>query len=146
MNAIDLLINDHRELQKLIEKLENSPGRAKRKLFEQIKLNATLHEKAEEKFLYPYLLAKKKYQEHALEHYEEVKIMSRLLKEMTNFSSITPEWSAKFSVFKELTNNHIDEEENEFFPEISALLTHDLLDEIGEKIAEYKEKMLRKKD
>jgi hemerythrin superfamily protein len=145
MNALDILIADHRKLQKLMTQVEETSERAsakRMKLFGEIKLNATVHEKAEEKYLYPYLLDIKKYRPDALEHREEVKIMSRLLKELSTEIS-SEDWKAKFTVLKELTDNHIEEEENEFFPEISKLLSDQDLEKIGNQILEYKEKNLK---
>ena len=145
MNALDFLKDEHEELKQKIKRLEKASGKTKLKLFEEIKLNATIHEKAETKFLYSYLMTKKKYKNHALEHDEEVKIMSRLLRELNSLTLFSDEWKAKFEVFKELTEHHIEEEENEVFPDLSSLLSHDILDEIGCQILDYKTKYMARK-
>jgi hemerythrin-like domain-containing protein len=80
MDAISVLKADHRALQELCKK---------------IKHEATIHEKAEEKFFY--------------------------------------------SLLKEIADSHIEEEENEFFPQASKLLSKEELEESGNKIIAYKQ-------
>lgn len=142
MDAITVLKADHRALQELCKEVENTSNRAvkaREELFKKIKHEATIHEKAEEKFFYSLLKSSKENKPNTLEHTEEVTIMSRLLKEMDKFSANSEEWMAKFTVLKEITDHHIEEEENEFFPKATKILSKKELEESGNKIIEYKE-------
>lgn len=141
MDAIKILIADHRVLQQLMKKVEATSERGvktREDLFAKIKHEATIHEKAEEKYLYPALLNSKKNRPDALEHREEVSIMSRLLKELSKIDASSEGWTAKFTVLKELTDHHIEEEEEEFFPAIRRVLTPEELDAVGDQILAYK--------
>ena len=143
MNAITLLLADHKKMKALVKKLSATTEKsaAKRKeLFMTIQREAKLHEKMEEKFLYPRLRELKTSRPNALEHSEEVAVMEHMIAKMIKGPFNKEEWTAKMVVFKELNDHHIKEEEEQKFKEARRLLSTEELEEIGEKMLAFKAK------
>lgn len=143
MNAIKLLLNDHKKMKKLLKQLEKTSERAvqKRKsLFNTIKHEAKIHEKMEELYLYKLLKQFKESRPNAFEHHEEVVLVEHMIPQLARSKVDTEEWTAKYKVFKELNDHHIEEEEDEKFPQAIKLLTKDQLMEIGAKMELFKKK------
>ena len=141
MNVINLLIADHRALQTMLNKVQKTSERAvktRQDLFLEIKQSATIHEKAEESYFYCLLKELKQSRPDALQHNEEVEVMKLLLTELSATPVNSEEWTAKFSVYKDLTNHHIEEEENEIFSQASSLLSSKQLELCAQQILEYK--------
>ena len=143
MNAIKLLLHEHKLMKKMVNILAKTSERSiaeRKKLFSMIKHDAQLHEKMEEKFLYPLLKEFKTSRLNAFEHKEEVKLMEHLLTQLSKTDMKSEIWTAKFVVLKELNDHHIEEEEDEKFVQAKKLLSNEVLKEIGEKMIEFKAK------
>ncbi len=143
MNAIQLLLADHRKMKKLVSKLSKTTERAiqtRKELFKIIKYEAKLHEKIEEKYFYSYLKEYQQSRPNAFEHHEEVALMEHMIIQLSQMPVNKEEWTAKFTVFKELNDHHIEEEEDEKFPQAIKLLSKDVLNQIGQKMLVFKEK------
>lgn len=143
MNAIKLLQADHKKMKKLLKQLcqtKESAVQTRKNLFNIIKYEAKFHEKMEELFLYSLLRENKKTRPNALEHHVEVALMEHMIKELSKGSVNTEKWTAQFTVFKELNDHHIEEEEDEKFPQAIKIISKDVLDDIGNEMLLYKKK------
>ncbi len=143
MNAIQILLADHKKMKKMVNKLAKTTERAvetRKEMFKIIQREAKLHEKMEETYLYPYLKEIKKSRSNAFEHHEEVALMEHMLKQLSKTPCHKEEWTAKFWVLKELNDHHIDEEEDDKFPQAIKLLSKDLLKEIGDQMLAFKKR------
>jgi hemerythrin-like domain-containing protein len=143
MNAIQLLLADHKKMKKLVKQVYQTTEKdavKRKKLFNIIKREAKLHEKMEEKFLYPYLKDHAKSRPNAFEHHEEVVLMEHMIAKLSKTATNSEEWTAKFKVFKELNDHHIKEEEKSKFKQANKLLSKELLEEIGDKMKAFKKK------
>ncbi len=141
MDAIKLLMADHRALQSLVNKVHETKEKAvktRHDLFAKIKYEASIHEKAEEKFLYNLLKKYKISRPNALEHKVEVGLMNSLLRQLSQTDPSSELWTAKFTVLKEITDHHIEEEESEFFPQAVRLIPYEDLQKVGEQIEAFK--------
>lgn len=142
MDAIKLLLADHKAMKKLVKKVYETTEKAvetRKKLFKVILHEAKLHEKIEEKFLYPHLKEFTKSRPNAFEHHQEVLVMEFMLKKLSKTPYDKEEWTAQFRVLKELTDHHIEEEEDDKFVQARKFLSKDMLNEIGDKMFAYKE-------
>lgn len=145
MDPIALLKADHRKVEELFKKLEDTTERAvktRTELFEKLKMELTVHALAEEAVLYPENKEIKETRELGFEAMEEHHVVKILLAELSELSPDTEEWTAKLSVLKENVQHHVKEEEGEIFPKTKKALSAEELDEIGTRLFEEKEKLL----
>jgi hemerythrin superfamily protein len=145
MDPIALLKADHRKVEELFKKLEDTTERAvktRTELFEKLKMELTVHALAEEAVLYPENKEIKETRELGFEAVEEHHVVKILLDELSELSPDTEEWTAKLSVLKENVQHHVKEEEGEIFPKTKKALSAEELDEMGARLFEEKEKLL----
>lgn len=151
MNAIDLLKADHERVKSILTQLSESTERAVKKrteLLAKLEMEITIHTRLEEEVLYPaYKKAGGKEQE--IMYYEAKEehrtVDSLVLPDLKATDPSTPEFSGRVKVVKELLEHHIEEEEQEMFPEARKLLGKAELEELGAQMeslkAQYKKEM-----
>lgn len=140
----DLLKKDHKEVKDILEQLKKATGRAESKreqLFSKLKEEIMPHMEAEEKAFYEPLMEKKEAREKTLEGYEEHHVTELVLKELEGMPKSEEQWAAKLSVFKELVEHHIEEEEKSVFKIAEKALSKEQMQSILENFQEEKEKV-----
>ena len=143
-DAVTLLINDHRELQDLLERGEETGERAARgrkALLDTIAAKLTVHETIEEKVLYPALESHPETRDIVLEGFQEHHVADLIVKELYDTSTTAEVWGAKFKVLKESIEHHIEEEEGEMFRSARGVMTQDELVALGAQMAGMKAKL-----
>jgi hemerythrin superfamily protein len=141
MNAIDLLKQDHQEVQKLFSEFmstEDEDFARREDLFQQIDKALLSHSDAEEEILYP---AMQQYApdlvKEALDEHETVK---QLLLEMLDLEVDDEEFDKRMNMLIENVENHVQEEEGS--GGVLALAGKNLdqrqLDEMGRQIQQRK--------
>lgn len=138
MNAIDLLIKQHDELEALIKKVEKASEAknraAKNAGFLQIADHLAAHMKIEETQFYPAII-EKQLEDKLLESLEEHLALKRLLADLMELDIDDPRFDAKMSVLKETNEHHTrKEEEKELFPKVKKLLSKDELEKLGNEM------------
>ncbi len=144
MNPYKILKEDHKkvkDLMKQIEELSEDQVSEKEELFEQLKHELEVHTQTEEKTLYPALKEKEETRDISLEAIEEHHVVDLLLKELDELSKDEEQWSAKFTVLKEMVEHHIEEEEEEMFKKAHQALEKNEENELGEEIETTKENL-----
>jgi hemerythrin-like domain-containing protein len=139
-----LLEKDHNQVKDLLEKLQDTSDSAvktREKLFLQLKKEILPHLKAEEKTLYPALKEEKDSRRKAMESIEEHHVTELVLHELDQLGKNEEHWAAKFEVFKELVEHHIEEEEEEIFSFAEEVLDEESIDQIMKSFQEEKEKI-----
>jgi hemerythrin superfamily protein len=151
MNAIDLLKADHERVKSILTQLSESTERGVKKrteLLAKLEMEITIHTRLEEEVLYPaYKKAGGKEQE--IMYYEAKEehrtVDSLVLPDLKATDPSTPEFSGRVKVVKELLEHHIEEEEQEMFPEARKLLGKAELEELGAQMeslkAQYRKEM-----
>ena len=144
MNAIKLLEQQHREVEKLFEQFENASDRAKKtkqavakKIMDALAAHATI----EEKLFYP---ATKSARTEELLHeaVEEHLGAKRIIADLVEQDLDDDVFQAKVSVLQEQIEHHVEEEEKELFPKVRKLLDANALEELGAQMETmYKELM-----
>ncbi|MBO2889920.1 MULTISPECIES: hemerythrin domain-containing protein [Pseudomonas] len=144
MNAIDLLIQDHELVKKLLEELSSTTERAVKKraeLLERIKQEVSIHTALEEEILYP-AIKQAGGKEEAKMYYEAKEehrtVDSLVLPDLLQTETGTVEFAGRVKVMKELLEHHIEEEESELFPTARKLLGKQQLDELGQAMVAQK--------
>ncbi|MEQ7920409.1 hemerythrin domain-containing protein [Xanthomonas sp. WHRI 1810A] len=137
MNAIDLLTQDHVRVKDILSQLSESTDRALKKrveLLAKLEMEITIHTQLEEEILYP-AFKEAGGKEQDVMYYEAKEehrtVDALVLPDLKQTDPGTPEFSGRVKVVKELLEHHIEEEEEEMFPQALELLGKDKLDELG---------------
>jgi len=118
-DALALLKEDHRKVEKLFKEFESAKGDGrKEKLARQICLELTVHTTIEEEIFYP--ACEGKVEEDLLkEAYVEHDAAKLLMAEIENGSGQSDDFfDAKVQVLGEQIDHHVKEEEDELFPKV----------------------------
>lgn len=141
-DAIALLKNDHRAVEKLFKDFEDAKGDGrKQKLAQRICLELTVHTMIEEEIFYPACEGKideKKLKEAYVEHDAAKLLMADI--EVGEGQS-DDFFDAKVQVLSEEIEHHVEEEEKELFP--MARKADIDLDALGEQIAARKRELMK---
>ncbi len=133
MDAVELLEKQHREVEKLFEEFEQAGDRAyrtKEQLFVRIADQLALHTRLEEELVYP--VAAELDEDLVREAVEEHLSVKRLIADLLDLKPDDDAFHAKVLVMKEQVEHHVEEEEEELFPELRKSELD--LDELGEKL------------
>lgn len=144
MNAIDLLMQDHKVVKKLLEELSSTTERAVKKraeLLQRIEQELQIHTALEENILYP-AIKEAGGKEEAKMYYEAKEehrtVDSLVLPDLKKTQPDSVEFSGRVKVLKELLEHHIEEEEQEMFPRAEELLDHPTLDRLATAMQQMK--------
>lgn len=133
LNAIELLIAQHREVDALFAAYDEAGDKAfrtKEKIYEKIAEKLRLHTELEEKHFYPAVERLDTPQVREAE--EEHQVLKEMLAKIDELAAEDSTFDAKVTVLKELVEHHVREEEREMFPECKSKMPADKLKEIGE--------------
>lgn len=135
MDALNMLMEDHRKVADLFERAEQTEEEQKKhRLFEQISTALEMHMHIEETALYPALEQHEELQDISREAVEEHRQVKTLIREITNLTDGSEKFDAKLKVMKENIEHHVEEEETEMFPQMRATLAAEELEEIGQAL------------
>ena len=138
-NAIEMLLDDHKKVKKLLDELHQTTERGlktREELFARVKSELTVHEIIEEEIFYPALKQHPKAEDIVLEGYEEHHVVDLLMGELTTLPYDDETWGAKFTVMKENVEHHVEEEETDMFVKARQVFDKDELNELGEAMLE----------
>ena len=141
-DAIVLLKNDHREVEKLFkkfEKLGDGAHTAKRAVVDQIIEELSVHAAIEEQHFYPAVRdADPEVEDDVLEGLEEHHIVKWVLSELQDLDPRNERFDAKVTVLIENVRHHVEEEEGEMFPAVRQVMGRKALQELGELMEKAK--------
>lgn len=141
MNAVDLLISQHRDLEaRMKETQEAKDPAAIGKLLAQVGDHLAVHLASEEELFYPAVKARRT-EDILLESLEEHLSLKRLLADLLQLDSRERTFEAKFKVLAEQTAHHHKEEEDDLFPKVRKLVDATQLDELGTRMKKMQETM-----
>jgi hemerythrin superfamily protein len=130
MNAVDLLVADHRRMEKLLDALVEARGDEKARQFEEVADTLAVHVTIEERTFYPAVKAGRT-EDILLESLEEHLSIKRVLADLIALSPSDETFDPKLHVLKEQVEHHHREEEGDLFPKVRKLWSHDQLSELG---------------
>jgi hemerythrin-like domain-containing protein len=141
-DALVLLKDDHKNIRKLFRDFEaagSDSTKTKAKIVEGILEELTVHTYLENECLYPAVRdLVPDVEDDVLESYEEHHVADVLCVELAAMSPDHERYDAKTTVLIENVTHHIDEEENEWFPQVREALGRKKLQEIGAQMLEMK--------
>lgn len=143
MNAVDLLISQHRSLEaRMKETKEAQEPETVARLLAQVGDHLTTHIASEERIFYPAVNAKRT-EDILLESLEEHLSLKRLLADLLELRPDEKTFEAKFKVLAEQTVHHHKEEEEDLFPKVRKLLDAAQLDALGQQMLDLQLSMQR---
>lgn len=145
MDPFAMLKADHKKVAALFEKLDDTTERAvkgRRELFEDLHRELIAHMLVEEAAFYPSAKEAKGTRSLAFEAVEEHKVVKILLGALASMPVDSEEWTAKLSVLKETVEHHVEEEEEELFPESRKLLSGEEQAAIAARLENEKARVL----
>ena len=146
MNALTLLEDDHRKIERLLDELEPTTERAEKtrhELFGRIHDELRVHEIIEEEIFYPTLKQHPKAKDIVLEGYEEHDVVNILLGELASLPVDDETWGPKAKVMIENVRHHIREEESEMWQKARQVFDRAELEQLGEAMADRKREAAR---
>ena len=131
MDPIQLLVSEHRHMEKLLAEIMDADAAGRARLFPEAADALTAHVTVEEKHFYPAVHARRT-EDILLESLEEHLSLKRVLADMLTLDIQDAQWEPKLHVLKEQLEHHHKEEETNLFPKVEKIFSHDELDELGD--------------
>jgi hemerythrin superfamily protein len=131
LNAVDMLISQHRETQSFVSKISHTRDpQSRHRLLESMCDAVIGHMHIEEEIFYPAAFSGQQ-REHSVEEHREVKLLMTELLQLNPLDSI---FDAKFQQLSNSLLTHIQEEEEQFFPQVRQRLDDKRLKELGKEM------------
>jgi hemerythrin superfamily protein len=140
MDAITLLKQDHKTVEKLFKQFEKAKQPAQqRKLAGQVIKELSVHAAIEEMVFYPAVRGRvPETEDTVLESLEEHHIVKWVLSELEDMKPDHERFKAKMTVLIESVRHHVEEEESELFPQVRKEVGRKELGELGEALEKAK--------
>lgn len=140
-DLVDIIVADHRAVQKVFDELQSKQGSAqhRRDLTDHVITELVRHSVAEEQYMYPaareVLPGGDELADHELEEHAEAE---RVMKDLEGLEPGEPEFESKLDALIADVRHHIEDEEKELLPRLREACSHKQLVELGEKILQAK--------
>lgn len=143
MNAVDLLVTQHRSIESALKRvLETEDAQDRARGFAEVADMLTVHIASEEEIFYPAVRAGRT-EGILLESLEEHLSLKRLLADLLALPQQEPTFVPKYKVLKEQSEHHHEEEEDHLFPKVRELLAPAELDRLGEQMMGLQHRLQR---
>lgn len=140
-DAIVLLKADHKELKGVFKQFQQAGENTQKKgdlVAKMIEL-LTVHTYLENELIYPEVRRQlPDLEDDVLESYEEHHVADVLVMELSSMNADHERFDAKTTVLIENVLHHIEEEEQEWFPEVRKGMNRKQLAELGERMQEMR--------
>jgi hemerythrin-like domain-containing protein len=141
-DAIVLLKADHKEVKSVFKQFQQAGEDATAKKGDLVKKMIellTVHTYLENELIYPEVRRQlPDLEDDVLESYEEHHVADVLCLELSTMSADHERFDAKTTVLIENVLHHIEEEEQEWFPEVRKGMSRKQLAELGERMLEMR--------
>ncbi|ALA59175.1 Hemerythrin HHE cation binding region [Nitrospira moscoviensis] len=141
-NPIEMLKEDHQAVQDLFSRFEEADNRSRQRIADEALMMLEIHAKLEEDVVYPAIREGVGDDEMIDEALEEHHVATMLIKELHKMKPKDERYAAKFKVLSEMVRHHIEEEENETFPQAEKADID--WSEVGREATKMREKLMRK--
>jgi hemerythrin superfamily protein len=141
MDAIEMLEEQHRDVEDLFDELESADAADKQDLFDELADSLAVHALIEEMHFYPVVRARRT-EDIVLESLEEHLIVKRMLAELMRLDPRNQAFDAKLAELKQQVQHHVTEEEDELFPKVRKILDRMQLVALAEDMSVSQENLL----
>jgi len=128
---LQILRDEHDDLQVSLTKLAKAHSTAADDLFAQLKTSMTIHIELEHTYVYPQLRQDQAVREVALEALEEHHVIETLQFELTDLKPKDERWGPKVRVLRRIADQHIETEEQKLFPRLAESWDDDKCRHVG---------------
>jgi hemerythrin superfamily protein len=129
-NVVDLIMNDHREVEKLFARLESEPDQ-RAGLLPVLTSLLTAHSRAEESEVYPVAKSEAGETEEVEHSQEEHLEAEQLLAKLAKTDPESPGFDTALAEAKKAIAHHVEEEESKVLPGLRDNLEQSRLEELG---------------
>lgn len=136
----DLLKRDHRQVEKWMTQIEDGPESQREELFTTLQDALEKHMQMEEKHFYPQVKKIKELKDLATDAIEEHEQAKNFLSQLEDMDLDDEEWLTTFSEMRQGILHHVQDEEKKVFPGCTQHMDAKILQEIGEKCIQEKER------
>ncbi|MFI8278062.1 hemerythrin domain-containing protein [Streptomyces sp. NPDC085929] len=147
MDAIVLLREDHKTVEKLFKRFEKTGDddlAERRAIVDEVIEELTVHAWIEEQVFYPAAReAVPETTDHILESIEEHHAVVWMLSELKDMDASDERFKAKMSVLAENVRHHVEEEEQDWFPDVRKAMGRKRLTELGDRLEGEKKRAPR---
>jgi hemerythrin superfamily protein len=141
-DVFELLKADHRRVEDLFSRFDEADKRARAAIAEETLREVALHARLEEELVYPAIRYAIEEKDRIDEATEEHHVANLLMKELSKMKPNDEKFPAKFKVLGEIIRHHVEEEENELFPQAEEADMDTA--ELSREVAARKAKLMRK--
>ena len=126
-DIFERLKQDHEDHREILDQLAETSGDSeeRRELLEKFTLDVKSHAAAEEQALYSTMLRKPKATDETRHSVAEHQELNELLNDLAATDMSSSAWMAKFKQLDHDYRHHINEEEDDHFPDFEKLLTEE---------------------
>jgi hemerythrin superfamily protein len=142
MDAIDMLVRQHREMERTMKQVLEAGDAEAKSLFAQVADHLTTHIASEEEVFYPAVRAQRT-EDILLESLEEHLSLKRLLADLLDLEPSDKTFEPKFKVLKEQAEHHHEEEEENLFPKVKKLLDGAQREKLGDEMLAVQQRLQR---
>jgi iron-sulfur cluster repair protein YtfE (RIC family) len=136
----ELLKRDHRQVEKWMTQIEDVAESEREDLFTTLQDALEKHMQLEEKHFYPQLQKINQLKGLAGDAVDDHEKVKNFLSQLEDLDIDDDEWLSTFSEMREGVLQHVQDEEKKIFPGCTQYMKAQLLQEIGEKCIEEKER------
>lgn len=145
-DAIKLITDEHREMERLFERMRKEPKR-RGELLPQVAAMFIAHSRAEEEKVYPAVAEQAGARGEAHHGAEEHAEAEALLHELERMDPSGKEFERKFATFVEAVDHHVMDEEREVLPALRDAVNKQRLNRLGRDfIARRDQELARRGD
>lgn len=139
MTIEQIIRMDHAKANTLFMEIEGAKDPLKaQEFFGQLYKDLTAHAKAEEQVVYP---AIRPYYQKTQDLYQEQAEQERMLNEIKSMSPASPQFKEKVKQLAQMTQHHVNQEENEMFPKIRDNFSNEQQQQMASEFKAAKSKL-----
>ena len=135
----EMLKRDHRQVEQLMDQLVEGEEDQRQELFEKLNESLTQHMQLEEKFFYPRIKNVPQLKDQVQDALEEHRETKEYLQKLIKLKIDSEQWLDTLEEMQEGVLHHVEDEEDQIFPQCRDVLDQSQIKEIATQVAEAKE-------
>lgn len=137
------LAEEHKEVSMLIKRAKAASDPDKRAdLWPKIRKELLSHEKAERQEVYGALSDYPDLQSIVQQHEDHSKSLEDMIQQLDNIAFTSNAWQPTLGELEDLVQEHVDDEENNYFPQAQKVIPDDLRDDLERRFMAKKEQVM----
>jgi len=139
-DVVDVLTTDHREAIQLVQQMRTADPERRRDMADQLIAELMRHSVAEEMYVYPAMREHLPDGDTAVQHdVEEHQELEESMKGLESLDSADPRFLEVLGQLEAVLRDHVQDEENDQFPQLRARVPHEQLVDMAAKVKTAKQ-------